>query len=155
MHPEARLAELGYELPPVPPAPGRPYEAAVQVGNVVYGSGNTSMDRLTGEVYRGQVGGDVDLEAARQYARVALLNALAGLKSHLGDLARIKRFVRLTGYVNSHPTFTRQPEVMNAASELLVAVFGEAGRHARSAIGVAQLPAGATVEVEVTVEVET
>lgn len=153
MNPESRLAELGYTVKLPPPAPPRPYEPLVQVGNIIYGSGNTSIDRHTGTVFAGQVGGDVDVEQARQYARVAMLNALGGLKAHLRELSRVKRFIRVTGYVNSHPTFTQQADVMNAASELLVAAFGDAGRHARSAIGVAALPGGAAVEVEVVVEV--
>ena len=153
MNPESKLAELGYPVRLPPAAPPRPYEPLVQVGSIVYGSGNTSIDRHAGTVYAGQVGGDVDLEQAREYARVAILNALGGLKAHLGELSRVARFVRLTGYVNSAPGFTQQADVMNAASELLVAAFGDAGRHARSAIGVAQLPGGAAVEVEVIVEV--
>jgi enamine deaminase RidA (YjgF/YER057c/UK114 family) len=151
--PEARLAELGYPVNLPPRGPRRPYEPLAQVGNIVYGSGNTSMDRHTGTVYSGQVGTEVDLDEARVRARSAMINALAGLKAHLGELARVKRFVRVTGYVNSAAGFTQQADVMNAASELLVEAFGESGRHARSAIGVAQLPGGASVEVEVIVEV--
>src|SRR5690606_16424497 len=125
-------------------------------GNIVYGSGNTSMDRHAGVVFAGRVGSEneIDLEAARERARIATLNALAGLKAHLGELSRIRRFVRLTGYVNSSDDFTQQADVINAASELLLAAFGDKGRHARSALGVAQLPGGASVEVEVIVEVE-
>ncbi|MBX3142257.1 MAG: RidA family protein [Trueperaceae bacterium] len=154
MNPESKLAELGYPVRLPPPAPPRPYEPLVQIGSIVYGSGNTSIDRHAGKVFAGQVGGDVDVAQAREYARVAMINALAGLKAHLGELSRVKRFVRVTGYVNSHPEFTQQADVMNAASDLLVAAFGDAGRHARSAIGVAQLPGGAAVEVEVIVEVD-
>lgn len=164
--PEAKLAELGYPLRLPPTGAGRPYEPLIQVGNIVYGSGNTSMDRHTGRVFAGQVGAgsttagaptapdQVDLETARERARIATLNALAGLKAHLGELSAIRRFVRLTGYVNSGSSFTKQADVINAASELLLEAFGDKGRHARSALGVAQLPGGATVEIEVIVEVE-
>ena len=164
--PETRLAELGYPLRLPPTGARRPYEPLVQVGNIVYGSGNTSMDRHAGVVFAGRVGGPdevdgsaghgatVDLETAKERARIATLNALAGLKAHLGELTRVKRFVRLTGYVNSNADFTQQADVINAASELLLAAFGDKGRHARSALGVAQLPGGASVEVEVIVEVE-
>lgn len=154
MTPEERLADLGYPLRDPPAAPEKPYEPLVQVGTIVYGSGNTSMDRHAGRIHRGKLGDDVDVEEAHEYARVATLNALAALKAHLGALDRIRRFVRLTGYVNSAPDFTRQAEVIHAASRLLLDAFGERGRHARSAIGVAQLPGGAAVEVEVIVEVE-
>lgn len=154
MTPEAKLAELGYPLRLPPTGADRPYESLVQVGNIIYGSGNTSMDRHAGLVFAGQVGSaGVDLEAARERARIATLNALAALRAHLGELSAIRRFVRLTGYVNSGPGFTKQADVINAASELLLETFGDKGRHARSALGVAQLPGGASVEVELIVEV--
>lgn len=153
VNPESKLAELGYPVRLPPPMPPRPYEPLVQVGSIVYGSGNTSIDRHVGRVFAGQVGSDVDVDQAREYACIAMVNALAGLKVHLGELSRVRRFVRVTGYVNSHPGFTHQADVLNAASDLLVAAFGAAGRHARSAIGVAQLPGGAAVEVEIIVEV--
>lgn len=171
--PEDKLAGLGYPVRLPPTGSRRPYEPLVQVGNVIYGSGNTSMDRHAGVVFAGRVGtrkvdsggsevgepasgigAELDLETARERARIATVNALAALKAHLGELSRISRFVRLTGYVNSSPDFTQQADVINAASELLLAAFGERGRHARSALGVAQLPGGASVEVEVIVEVE-
>ena len=163
--PEARLAELGYPLRLPPKGARRPYEPLVQVGNIIYGSGNTSMDRHTGTVFAGQVGvvsfpgsgptaaDEVDLDTARERARIATVNALTALKAHLGELSEVLRFVRLTGYVNSGPGFTKQADVINAASVLLLEAFGEKGRHARSALGVAQLPGGASVEVEVIVEV--
>jgi len=151
--PEARLEALGYPVRLPPATSPRPYEPLVQVGNIIYGSGNTSIDRHAGIVYAGQVGSAVDLEAARERARLAMTNALGGLKAHLGELVRVKRFIRVTGYVNSAAGFTQQADVMNAASELLVAAFGDSGKHARSALGVAQLPGGASVEVEVIVEV--
>lgn len=149
MTPEMRLADRGHPLPPAPAPSPKPYLPLVQIGQIVYGSGNTSMDRASGHVYAGQVGGGVSLDEAREYARIALLNALTALKVHLGELDRVERIVRVTGYVNSAPTFTRQADVINAASELLLEAFGEAGQHARSAIGVAQLPGGAAVEIEI------
>jgi enamine deaminase RidA (YjgF/YER057c/UK114 family) len=148
MTPEQRLANVGHRLPSAAVPSSRPYLPLVQVGQLVYGSGNTSMDRSTGHVYAGQVGTEVSLDDARAYARIAVLNALAALKAHVGELARVDRIVRVTGYVNSAPTFTNQADVINAASELLLEAFGERGQHARSAIGVAQLPGGAAVEVE-------
>lgn len=154
MTPERRLEELGYPLRPPPPGPDKPYEPLVQVGRIVYGSGNTSMDRHEGRVHAGKVGADVDVEQAAEYARIAMVNALAAFAAHLGSLDRIRRFVRLTGYVNSAPDFTKQADVVHGASRLLLDVFGERGRHARSAIGVAQLPGGAAVEVEAIVEVD-
>lgn len=151
--PETRLARLGHPVRLPPQGAPRPYEPLVQVGRIVYGSGNTSMDRHTGVIYAGRVGAGLDVDTARDYARVAMLNALAALKVHLGELSRITRFVRVTGYVNSTADFTGQADVINAASELLLEAFGERGRHARTALGVAQLPGGAAVEVEVIVEV--
>lgn len=112
------------------------------------------MDRHEGRVFAGKVGTQISVEQAEEYARIAMVNALAALMAHLGSLDRVQRFVRLTGYVNSAPDFTRQADVLNAASRLLLDAFGERGRHARSAIGVAQLPGGAAVEVEIVVEVE-
>jgi len=156
MKPEARLEALGYELKsPSPTTPRKPYEALVQVGQIIYGSGNTSMDRHTGEVFAGRLGAEMEVEQAQEYARKATVNALTAIWTYLGDLSQVRRIVRMTGYVNSAPDFVRQAEVINAASELLLEVFGERGRHARSAIGVAQLPGGAAVEVELIVEVDT
>lgn len=156
--PEGRLAAFGYPVMLPPAGAKRPYEPLMQVGDIVYGSGNTSMDRHTGVVFSGRVSAasdaEVDLEAARERARVATINALAGLKAHFGELSRIRRVIRLTGYVSSEADFTQQADVINAASELLLKAFGDRGRHARSALGVAQLPGGASVEVELIVEVE-
>lgn len=149
MTPEQRLADRGHPLPPEPAPSSKPYLPLVQIGQIVYGSGNTSMDRSNGHVYGGHVGDEVSLDDAREYARIAVLNALTALKVHLGELDRVDRLVRVTGYVNSAPTFTQQADVINAASELLLEAFGEKGRHARSAIGVAQLPGGAAVEIEI------
>jgi enamine deaminase RidA (YjgF/YER057c/UK114 family) len=154
MTPERKLADLGHPLPELPPHGDKPYLPLAQIGRIVYGSGNTSIDRLSGHVYAGRVGAEIDMEEAQAYARVATLNALAALRAHLGTLDRVERVIRLTGYVNSADSFTGQAEVMNAASRLLLAAFGDRGRHARSAIGVAQLPGGAAVEVELIVAVD-
>jgi enamine deaminase RidA (YjgF/YER057c/UK114 family) len=152
--PEQRLADLGHPLPELPPPTDKPYLPLVQIGDIVYGSGNTSVDRQSGRVYGGRVGADVGIEDAQAYARLATLNALAALRAHLGSLDRVHRIVRVTGYVTSAESFTGQAEVINAASRLLLEAFGDRGRHARSAIGVAQLPGGAAVEVELLVEAE-
>jgi enamine deaminase RidA (YjgF/YER057c/UK114 family) len=152
--PEQKLADLGHPLPELPPPSDRPYLPLVQTGRIVYGSGNTSMDRVSGHVYTGRVGADVAMADAQAYARVATLNALAALRAHLGSLDRVHRILRVTGYVNSAESFTGQAEVINAASRLLLDAFGDRGQHARSAIGVAQLPGGAAVEIELLVEVE-
>lgn len=145
-----RLAQMGLELPPVVP-PGGVYVPAVRTGSYVYTSGQVPL--VDGELaVTGRVGIDVSLEDAKQAARVCALNALAAVAS-LVDIDEVKRVVKLVGFVNSDPDFSSQSQVVNGASELLGAVFGEAGHHARSAIGVAALPLGAPVEVELVVEV--
>jgi enamine deaminase RidA (YjgF/YER057c/UK114 family) len=154
MSPEERLEALGYHLHEPPTSNDKPYDPLTQIGRIIYGSGNTSMDRHRNHVYAGKVGGNVGTDEAQEYARIATVNALAALRAHVGELERIHRFLRLTGYVNSAPDFIEQAIVINAASKLLLDVFGARGRHARSAIGVAQLPGGAAVEVEVIVELE-
>lgn len=154
MTPEQKLADLGHPLPELPPPADKPYLPLVQTGRIVYGSGNTSMDRIRGHVYAGRVGADVTMAEAQSHARLATLNALAALRAHLGSLDRVHRILRVTGYVNSAESFTGQAEVINAASRLLLEAFGDRGQHARSAIGVAQLPGGAAVEIELLVEVE-
>lgn len=149
--PEERLAELGLELPPVAP-PAGDYVPAVASGSYVYTSGQVPF--VDGELaVSGKLGIDVDIDEGRQGARACTLNALAAVKSVVGDLGKVKRVVKVVGFVNSAPDFTSQPQVMNAASELLGQVFGDAGKHARSAIGVAALPLNASVEVELIVEV--
>jgi enamine deaminase RidA (YjgF/YER057c/UK114 family) len=144
--PTARLAELGLTLPPVP-APVAAYVPAVVAGDLVWTSGQlpTVAGALT---VAGLVGAEVDEDTARDCARTAALNALAALHAAVG-LDNIARIVKVVGFVASAPGFAGQPAVVNGASELLGAVFGENGRHARSAVGVAALPLGAPVEVEV------
>lgn len=149
--PEARLADLGLELPAVVPPVGS-YVPAVVSGSYVYTSGQVPV--VDGELaVTGRLGVDVDVDDAKQAARTCTLNALAAVRSVVGDLGNVKRVVKVVGYVNSAPDFSQQPQVMNGASELLGEVFGEIGQHARSAVGVAALPLNAPVEVELVVEV--
>ncbi|WP_097234092.1 RidA family protein [Streptomyces zhaozhouensis] len=147
---ERRLTELGLELPPVVP-PVAAYVPAVISGRYVYTSGQVPL--VAGALpVAGKVGAEVDEERARDMARLCALNALAAVKSVVGDLDRVARVVKVLGFVASAPGFTGQPQVVNGASELLGEVFGERGRHARSAVGVAVLPLDAPVEVELQVE---
>jgi enamine deaminase RidA (YjgF/YER057c/UK114 family) len=146
----ARLAELGIRLPGVA-APVASYVPAVRTGSLVFTSGQLPF--VDGGLRRtGKVGGSVDPEDAAADAKVCALNALAAVDELVG-LDSIVRVVRIVGYVASVEGFTGQPRVVNGASELLGRIFGEAGQHARSAVGVAELPMGAPVEVELTVEV--
>ncbi|ACU77721.1 Endoribonuclease L-PSP [Catenulispora acidiphila DSM 44928] len=150
-HPEEKLAALGLKLPEVA-APVAAYIPVLRSGNLVYTSGQLPM--VEGALpMTGKVGDQVSPEDAKALAQRCALNALAAVKSEIGDLAKVKRVVKVVGFVASAPDFTGQPGVINGASELLGAVFGEAGRHARSAVGVAVLPLDAPVEVELTVEV--
>ena len=147
----ARLAELGLTLPPVVP-PVAAYVPAVQSGNYVYVSGQLPM--VDGKLpLTGKVGADVTPDQAKDLARTAALNAIAAVRAEIGELGRVRRVVKVVGYVASAPDFTGQPGVINGASELIGEVFGDAGRHARSAVGVAVLPLDAPVEVELVVEV--
>ncbi|MEV6547666.1 RidA family protein [Streptomyces sp. NPDC051597] len=149
---EAKLAELGLTLPEVVP-PLAAYQPAVRSGAYVYTAGQLPMveGKLT---LTGKVGAEVTAEEAKDAARVCALNALAAVKSVVGDLDRIVRVVKVVGFVASASDFTGQPAVINGASELLGAVLGDKGVHARSAVGVAVLPLDAPVEVEIQVEVE-
>ncbi|GAB3281848.1 RidA family protein [Parasphingorhabdus pacifica] len=145
-----RLAELGITLPTVP-SPVAAYVPAVRSGSVVYTSGQVPLvDGKLGQT--GKVGAEVSAEDAQQHARTCALNALAAVDSLVG-LDSIVRIVKVVGFVASAEGFSGQPAVINGASDLLGEVFGEAGEHARSAVGVAELPIGAPVEVEMIVEV--
>ena len=150
---EARLAELGIVLPEVAP-PVAAYVPAVVSGSYVHTSGQLPFTAgalpATGKVGDGH--GLVPADDAKEYARTCALNALAAVRAELGSLDRITRVVKLVGFVASDPSFTGQPGVINGASEFLGEVLGEAGRHARSAVGVAVLPLDAPVEVELIVE---
>lgn len=146
---EAKLSELGIELPNVP-APAGNYVHAVQTGNLLYLAGKGPID---GDA-RGKVGADVSVEDAYQHARQVGLTLIAVMKQELGSLDRVKQVVKVLGMVNGVPEFGQQPAVINGCSDLFVELFGDAGRHARSAVGMGSLPNQITVEIEVIVEVE-
>jgi enamine deaminase RidA (YjgF/YER057c/UK114 family) len=149
--PEERLAELGLKVPEVA-KPVAAYVPAVRTGAYVYTSGQLPM--VDGALAKtGKVGAEVTAEEAKDLARQCALNALAVIKAEIGDLSNVRRVVKVVGFVASAPDFTGQPGVVNGASELLGEVFGDAGVHARSAVGVAVLPLNAPVEVELLVEV--
>jgi enamine deaminase RidA (YjgF/YER057c/UK114 family) len=148
---EDRLAELGLTLPGVA-APVAAYVPAVRSGDLVWTSGQLPLVDGT-LVATGKVGGEVEPEAAADLARVCALNALAAIKAEIGDLDAVQQVVKVVGYVASTPGFTGQPAVINGASHLLAEVFDDAGRHSRSAVGVAVLPMDAPVEVELVVAV--
>ena len=149
---ESRIKEIGFSLPEAP-KPVAAYIPAKQTGKLVFTAGQLPM--VNGElISKGLLGQDVEIEEANKAARICTLNALAAIKGVIGDLDRIKHIVRVVGYVASVPTFTQQPAVVNGASELLLEIFGENGKHARSAVGMAVLPLNASVEIELTVEVE-
>ena len=149
--PEERLAELGLEVPEVA-APVAAYVPAVRSGDQVFTSGQLPMRK--GELLvTGKVGGEVSAEEAYACAQQCALNAIAAIKAEIGDLALVERVVKVTAFVASTPDFTGQPGVANGASELFGNVFGDAGVHARSAVGVPVLPLDAPVEVEVLVAV--
>lgn len=143
---EEKLKSLGLELPPCPRPVGA-YVPAAEASGFVFASGQTPIvaNKL---MYRGKVGSEVTIEQGYEAAKIAALRCLAELKSAVGNLDRVERIVKVTGYVNSAPGFGGQPKVVNGASELIEKVFGEKGKHARAAIGVAELPDSAAVEVE-------
>ncbi len=143
---EARLAELGVTLPDAP-APAANYVPFVATGSTLYVSGQISQN-ATGLI-KGRLGADMTVEEGAEAARRCAISLLAQVRRACdGDLSRLVRVVKLTGFVNSTPDFTDQPKVVNGASDFLVAVLGEAGRHARSAVSAASLPLGVAVEVE-------
>ncbi|MCJ7823874.1 MAG: RidA family protein [Anaerolineales bacterium] len=148
---EARLKELGFTLPE-PPQPVAAYVPAVQVGDLLFLSGTTCYK--DGEfLFTGRVGAELTIEQGYIAARQTALNLLSVIKATLGSLERVERVVKLNGYVNCAPDFDRQPEVINGASELLQELYGERGKHARTAIGVSDLPAHIPVEIELIVQV--
>ena len=148
---ERRLQELGVQLP-VAPKPVANYIPAVLSGDLLFLSG--VLPSKDGQVLvAGKVDRDVTVEQGKEAARQALLNALAIVRAEVGSLDRVRKVVRLTGYVASAQGFTQQPAVINGASDLLVELFGEAGRHARVAVGAAELPLNASVELELIVQV--
>ncbi|MFC6153880.1 RidA family protein [Nocardioides yefusunii] len=151
IHPEDALAELGLAVPEVA-KPVAAYVPAIRTGNLVMTSGQIPV-RAGVPIATGKVGDTVSVELAVEAAQQCTLNAIAAVKAEIGDLALVKRVVKVVAFVASTPDFTGQPQVANGASELLGKVFGERGVHARSAVGVAVLPLDVPVEVEITVEV--
>ena len=148
---EDRLRDLGYELPAVPRPAGSYVPTTVATGALLFTAGQLPFEegRLP---YTGKVGSDVSIEDAKDAARLCALNALAAVKAETGTLENVRRVVKVIGYVASADGFNNHPEVMNGASDLLGEVFGERGLHARTAVGVAELPLNAPVEVELTIE---
>lgn len=147
-----RLDELGIKLP-VPPDPLGAYVPAVVSGHLLYISGQLPL-KDGNLAYRGKVGDNVTEEEAYEAARIASINALAVISKGLGGFDRLKRIVKLTGYIASAPGFNAQAAVVNGASDFFFEVLGEAGKHARVAVGVSELPADSPVEIEVIVEIE-
>jgi len=144
---DKKLASLGISLP-TPATPIANYVPFVRSGNMLVVSGQLCFGADGNLVARGQLGGEVSMDDGQKAARACAVNLLAQLKAALGDLDKVTRVIRLGGFINSTPGFTDGPKVMNGASDLMVEVFGEKGRHARSTVGVAALPANAAVEVE-------
>jgi enamine deaminase RidA (YjgF/YER057c/UK114 family) len=144
---ERRLAELGIRLPK-PAAPIANYVSYVQAGTLLVVSGQICLDGDGKLVAKGKLGAGVSIEAGQNAARACGINLIAQIQAALGDLDRMERVLRLGGFINSDPGFLDGPKVMNGASDLMVAVFGNKGRHARSTVGVAALPGDAAVEVE-------
>lgn len=148
---ESRLADLGLELPAAP-APAANYLPWVVAGGLIYVSGQISQSQ--GALITGKLGADLSTEAGAAAAQACALSLLAQARAALGgDLSRLGRVVKLTGFVNCTADFTEHPKVINGASDLLVAVLGESGRHARSAVGSASLPLGVAVEIEAIFEI--
>lgn len=155
MHAERKLEALGLSLPPIP-QPAANYVPLVRTGNLLFVSGHGPGVVTDGKLsfIQGKLGKDLDVEQGYDAARQVMLNVLQSVKQELGDLDKVKRVVKLLGFVNCTPDFPDQPKVINGASDLLVELFGERGRHARSAVGTQQLPFGIAVEIEMVVEVE-
>ena len=147
---EDKLRELSIDLP-TPPSPAGSYIPVVTTGNLAFVSGQIPMKE--GKVmFEGKVPNEQSLDAARDAAKICIINGLAQLKANLGSLDKITKFVRISGFVNSNPEFTEQPKVINAASDLLVEIFGDMAKHSRIAVGVASLPLNSTVEIDMVVE---
>jgi enamine deaminase RidA (YjgF/YER057c/UK114 family) len=148
---DRRLAELGVTLPAAP-APVANYVPYYQAGDLLFISGQISRTG-DGKILAGKLGAEVNVEGGREAAKACALNILAQAKAALGSLDRIERIVKLTGFVNAVPAFVDHPQVVNGASDLLVEVLGDKGRHTRSAVGVGGLPANSSVEVEAIIAV--
>lgn len=151
MNPEDRLKEIGITLPEAPKPLGF-YVPSVRAGELLFLSGILPLKEGT-LIYKGKVGKDLTIEEAQEAAKKAIINALAVIKGAIGSLEKVKRIVRLSGYVASAPGFNQQPAVLNPASEILSTVFGDKGLHSRIAIGVSELPMDSPVEIELIVQV--
>ena len=151
---ERKLKELGYELPPRRTTLAGNFVSAVRTGNLVYTSGTGPGLPEGGFLHVGKLGADLTIEQGYDCARQTMLNLLTALKGEIGDLDKVKRVVKLLCMINAAPDFGDTPKVANGASDLLVSLYGDAGRHARSAVGMATLPSGMPVEIEMIVEVE-
>jgi len=150
--PEAQLKRLEIALP-TPSVPVANYVRTVRTGNLVFTSGHGPVDS-DGNLVKGKLGETLTVEEGYQAAKLTAIALLASLKQELGDLSRVRRVVKVTGMVNSDPAFADQSKVINGCSDLLVEVFGERGRHARAAVGMASLPMGMAVEIEMVVEID-
>jgi len=155
MEVEKKLAEMGLTLPPSP-SPVANYVPAVRSGNLLFVSGHGPAYVKDGKIeyMRGKLGRELTVEDGYQAAKQVMLNILQSIKGVIGDLDKVRRVVKVLGFVNCTEDFPDQPKVINGASDLLVALYGERGRHARSAVGMQQLPFGIAVEIEMVVEVE-
>ena len=147
---EDRLKELSIKIP-TPPKPAGSYIPVVTTNNLAFVSGQIPMKEGK-VVFEGKVPKEQSLDSAREAAKICIINGLAQLKVNLGSLDKITKFVRISGFVNSSPNFTEQPKVINAASDLLVEIFGDIAKHSRIAVGVASLPLNSTVEIDMIVE---
>lgn len=148
---EEKIKSMGINIP-IPPTPAGSYIPVVKTGNLLYISGQIPLE--SGKVaFTGKVS-DANIETAQKSAKICAINILAQLKKELGDLEKISRFVRLSGFVNSVPEFTQHPKVINAASDLLYEIFGEHGKHTRIAVGVSSLPLDAMTEIDAIVEIK-
>ncbi len=150
--PNKKLQELGIQLTELKP-PVANYVKAVQTGKLLFISGHIP-DEIAGKKTRGKVGTQLTIEEGKEAARITTIGLLSTLQYYAGNLTNVKRIVKVTGMVNADPSFTQHPAVMNGCSDLLVAVFGDAGRHARAAVGMASLPFDASVEIEMIVELK-
>ena len=147
---EEKIKELGIELP-TPPTPAGSYIPVVKTGNLLFISGQIPMENGK-VVFSGKVS-DNNLDVAQKSARMCAINILAQIKKEIGELDKVSKIVRLTGFVNSSPEFTQHPKVINAASDLIFEIFGDKGKHSRIAVGVASLPLGSMTEIDAIIEI--
>ena len=151
-NPEAKLDSMKIVLPQ-PPTPVANFVNTVQAGNLLFLSGNGPL-KADGKFITGKLGADLSIKEGYEAARITGINQLGVIKSAIGDLSRVKRIVRVTGMVNASPDFTQHPSVVNGFSDLMVAVFGEKGKHTRAAVGMGSLPFNIAVEIDMIVEIE-